>query len=173
MNDLQSWANLAEILGAATIVGGALFALVQIREFREQRRLATTIELIQSFHSPAFARAVSIVRALPEDPTAEQIRAAGPEFEEAAVLIATTYETIGLLVFRELTSFSLVRDLTGGIAAVMWRKLSGWLVVVREEQQQPSFAEWFEWLARQLIRDSESKEANPAYERHASWQPRD
>jgi hypothetical protein len=101
------------------------------------------------------------------------LRSKGPEYESAAIKVSTTYETIAFLVFREMTSFSTVRELTGGLAVVMWRKLAGWMDTVREEQAQPSWAEWFQWLAEQLIRESEQKEANPAYQKFADWRPRE
>lgn len=172
MEDLATLANIAEILGALTIVGGAIFAFVQIREFREQRRQAIAVELLRSFHDPAFANAVSLIRSLPNGATAEELRAGGPEYEQAAVLISTTYESIAFLVFHEMASFTMVRELTGGIAIVMWLKLGVWMDTIRAEQGQPSFAEWFQWLAEQLLRESRDKEENPAYQRHQSWRPR-
>ena len=172
MADLATLANIAEILGALTIVGGVVFAVVQIREFRTQRRQAVAVELIRSFHSPEFAHAVNLIRELPDGVSAEELRSRGPEYERAAVMVSTTYETIALLVFRGMTSFSMARDLTGGLAIVMWRKLARWMDSIRAEQDQPSWAEWFQWLADQLARESEHKEADPAYRRFADWRPR-
>ena len=172
MADLATLANIAEILGALTIVGGVVFAVVQIREFRTQRRQAVAVELIRSFHSPEFANSVNLIRELPDGVSAEELRSRGPEYERAAVMVSTTYETIALLVFRGMTSFSMARDLTGGLAIVMWRKLARWMDAIRAEQDQPSWAEWFQWLADQLAREGEQKEADPAYRRFAHWRPR-
>ena len=44
---------------------------------------------------------------------------------------------------------------------------------VRQEQGHRSFAEWFQWLAEQLARESAQKEAHPAHERYADWRPRE
>jgi hypothetical protein len=172
VEDLATLANIAEILGALTIVGGVVFAVAQIREFRTQRREVVAVELIRSFHSPEFAHSVNLVLELPDGVSAEELRSRGPEYERAAVTVSTTYETIALLVFREMTSFSMARDLTGGLAIVMWRKLVRWTDSIRAEQDQPSWAEWFQWLADQLARESEQKEADPAYRRFADWRPR-
>lgn len=38
MADLSTIANIAEIFGALTIIGGVVFAVIQIREIRVQRR---------------------------------------------------------------------------------------------------------------------------------------
>lgn len=173
MADLNALANIAEILGALTIVGSAVFAVVQIREFRLQRREAVAVELFRSFHDPELAHAVNLVRELPDGISAADLRSKGPEYERAAVMISTTYEAFALLVFRNMTSFSMVRDLTGGLAIVMWRKLAPWTESVRAEQAQPSWAEWFQWLADQLARESDEKENSPAYQRFAEWRPRD
>jgi len=171
--DLATLANIAQILGALTIVAGLVFALIQIRDFREQRREAMTVEVLRSFHEPELAHAVNLIRELPDHVSPEELRSRGPEYEGAAVMVSTTYETIAFLVYREMTSFSMVRELTGGLAVVMWRKLARWMEAVRLEQSQPSWAEWFQWLAEQLAREAAQKESNPAYERFASWRPRE
>ena len=59
-------------------------------------------------------------------------------------MMAVTYETIGLLVYREMASFALVQELAGGLTVVMWRKLQTWVATVRHEQDHPRFAEWFQ-----------------------------
>jgi len=70
--------------------------------------------------------------------SAEDLRANGLEYEQAAILITTTFKTMGLLAFRYIAPFSLVQELAGGLVIVTWKKLSVWLDTVREEQSQPS-----------------------------------
>ena len=173
MIDLSLIADFAEILGGLAIVVGGAFAVVQLREIREQRRQAVAVELIRQFSEPAHADAVNLIRGLPDGSSAELLRSRGPEYERAATMIAITYEAIGLLVFHEMASFSMVRELTGGLTVVMWRKLATWADTVRDEQGHRSFAEWFQWLAEQLARESADKEAHPAYEHYAGWRARD
>ena len=172
MADLASIANIAEIVGGLAIVTGGAFALVQLREFREQRRQAAAVELVRSFSEPTHANAVNLIQELPDGASAELLRSKGREYERAATMIGITYETIGLMVFREMASFAMVQELTGGLTVVMWRKLEHWVKAVREEQGHRSFAEWFQWLAEQLAREGSAKEAHPAYERYAGWRPR-
>ncbi|NIW35420.1 MAG: hypothetical protein GWN32_02370 [Gemmatimonadetes bacterium] len=43
MNDLATLANLAEILGAIVVIGGVVFAVIQIRLFRRQRLGRTSL----------------------------------------------------------------------------------------------------------------------------------
>ncbi len=169
--DLQTLANLAEIFGVLTVIAGVLFGAYQVREFRIQRRYSITVELMRSFYNPDLARAVHLIRQLPEGISAVEMRSRGPEFEQAAILICTTYETFGLLVFRDVAPFSMVRELTGGLLLTVFNKLRQWMRDVRVEQSQPSWAEWFEWLADRMQDYNESHALKPAYERHADWVP--
>ena len=63
----------------------------------------------------------------------------------------------------------LVLDLAGGIVSVMYRKLRVWLQEVRTDQDQPSWAEWFEWLGDQAMKRKVEKA--PAHIRHRDWEP--
>ncbi len=131
MADLSFYANIAEILGTLTIIGGGVFGAVQLLEFRGQRRDAVAVELMRSFYNPEFSRAVTLIRNLPDDISAEDLRARGPAPEEAALLICMMYETMGLLVYRRIASFGLAQELTGGLLEVLWRKLGVWVATIR------------------------------------------
>lgn len=167
--DLETLASISQIASAATIVAGTVFGLLQISEYRKQRRDSVAAELMRAFMTPELACAVALLRTLPDGVSAEELRRRGPEMEQAAVLVNMTFETMGLLVFERIAPFNLVLELTGGMIVVMWRKLGPWMLQVRKEQAQPSWAEWFEWLAMQCER-RKTLEA-PAYSKHADWTP--
>ena len=166
---LDTIASISQIVSTATIVGGTVFGLVQLSEFRKQRRDAIAGELMRAFMNPDFAHALTIIKALPDGASADDIRRRGPETERAAVLVNTTFETMGLLVFERIAPFPLVVQLVGGVAVVMWHKLGPWIDQIRKEQSQPSWAEWFQWLAEQCERRKNSQ--GPAYTEHGNWMP--
>jgi hypothetical protein len=168
--DLATLANLAEIIGTLTVIGGAVFGIIQLREYRSQRRDTVAVELVSSFQNADVARALAYVRELPDDCSLDQIRSRNAR--DIATRIATFYEAIGLLTFRRIVPFSIVRELTGGICVVAWRKLERWTLDERKELSQDSFAEWFQWLAERLLESDDDKNSNPAYRRHAAWRPR-
>jgi hypothetical protein len=170
--ELGVLADLAEILGGVTVIGGVLFGMIQISEYRAQRRDMVAVELVRSFQSPDFAHAIVIIREMPDDTSLAEVRRKGADYQDAAMMVATTYESIGLLAFRRVAQFSVVRELTGGLCVVMWRKLRTWTHEMRSEQQHDSFAEWFQWLAERLEQYGDDKNANPAHLRHANWRPR-
>ena len=167
--DWNLYANIAEIVGTLTIVGGAVFGIIQLIEFRGQRRDLVAVELMRSFYNPEFSHAVTLIRELPDNVPAAELRTRSPDHERAALMVAMMYETMGLLVFRRIASYQLAHELTGGLIVVLWRKLGVWVVTVRGEQSHPRFAEWFEWLAIQF-----GKPANvttPAYVAFRDWKP--
>jgi hypothetical protein len=144
---LADLASLAEILGTCSIITGLLFGTYQIRAHRTKLRNTIAVELSNTFLNAELARAVALLHRLPDDSDGQQLRTAGPEFEQAAVVVTTSFETMGLLVHRGVADLDLVMDLAGGMVGSMYRKLHRWVEWTRAEQNQPSWAEWFEWLA--------------------------
>lgn len=166
---LEAIASISQIIGTATIMGGTIFGLIQLSEFRKQRRDAVAAELMRAFMNPDFAHAVTLIRGIPDGASADAILRGGSELATAAILINTTFETMGLLVFERIAPFPLVVKLVGGIVVVMWHKLEPWANQVRNEQSQPSWAEWFQWLAEQC--EQHKSVENPAYIQHGNWVP--
>jgi hypothetical protein len=168
--NLDTLASAAQIIGAGTIITAVIFGSFQIREYRRRRENIVAAEIMRSFYGPDFARAVFLIQTLPDAISANELRSQGPKYEEAAILITTTFETMGLLVFRNIAPFSLVQELAGGLIIVTWKKLSVWLNAVREEQSQPSWAEWYEWLALQMAAVKPNSE--PAHIKYQNWKPK-
>ena len=170
MTDLETLANLAEIFGTLTIVGGLLFAVIQIHQYRQQLRETATLELMNKFQTPEFAQAFQVLRALNEDVPSSDLKAINPEAEAAAMSVCAVYETIGVLVFRRILPFQVVEDLTGGAVVMCWRKLRTWIEGLRVETSNERVFEWFQWLAERCSEQQniESKSL-PAYQAHQDW----
>ena len=166
---LSTWANLAEIIGAGSIITGLLFGWFQIRQFRVQQSDAVAITLAQTFYSRDLAEAIALIQQVPDGVSLKEMRDLGPQYQAAAITITSSFETMGLLVFKRVAPLPLVLDLAGGIVSTTCRKLRKWLEELREEQQQPSWAEWFEWLGDQAIKAKESSQ--PAQIAHKDWKP--
>jgi hypothetical protein len=167
MENLEIYAALADIFGTVTIVTGGIFATVQFLEYRRRTRNAAAAELCRRFAEPELARAVNLVSGLPDGTTLEAFRKLPPEYEQAAQLIGMSFETMGLLVFRNMASFTMIQDLTGGLVLMMWRKIRVWTEDVRREQGAPRFGEWVQWLAERL--EQLEGEKVPAYVAHRGW----
>jgi hypothetical protein len=167
---LQDIAAVAEIIGVLTIVSGLAFGIFQLRAHRIQQRNAVATSLAKTFYNTEFAKSVVLLHQLPDGASADEINDASPEFREAAVVVCTSFETMGLLVYRRIAPFDLVMDLAGGMSRSMYRKLQNWILDRRENQDQPSWAEWFEWLAN--LADQYKDEQTLSRGEVARWRPR-
>lgn len=170
MTDLTMLANIAEITGGIIVIVGLLFAMLQTRQFRQQRREMAAIELLRFFGSPRFSEAYRTILHMPDGMSAVDIRGEQRQLESAATLISTTMENIGVMTFQRIVPFMVVNNLVGWSAVVLWRKLERWVVALREETGEPYAFEWFQWLAERLD-ENQQGDPRPAYEAHRNWQP--
>ena len=170
MIDLDTLANLVEVLGVLTIIGGVLFAVVQIRQYRQQLRETATLELMRTFQTSEFAQAFQVLRSLGDDVSSTELLAKQPEVEAAAMSICAVYETTGVLVFRGILPFQIVEDLTGGAIVMCWRKLRTWIEETRVETSNERLFEWFQWLAERFSEQQRIEtKSRPAYQAYRSW----
>ena len=166
---LATWANIAEIIGAGSIITGLIVGWVQIRHLRRQQRDAVAINLAQTFYSDDLARAIAMIQPLQDDFSLQEMRALGVDYVHAALTLVTSFETMGLLVYKRIAPLDLVLDLAGGVVSVLTHKLRRWQRELREEQQHPSLGEWFEWLGDQAR--AHKSGAEPAHIAHRNWKP--
>ena len=150
MENLQTYSAMAEIFSAITIVLGAAFAAFQTIEYRKRQKSQTAAELCKRFAEPELAKAVTLIRQLPDNIGLRELQAMDAEYEQSAQVVGMTFETMGLLVHKEMASFTLTQELAGGLLLMMWRKLECWLTETRVEQDNPRFGEWVQYLAERM-----------------------
>ena len=170
--NLTALANVAEIIGAVIVIGGLAFGVIQLQQYRLQRRARAAIEVARSFQDAEFSRALRLVLSLPRDLGADEVRELGGKYEDAAMLVSLTVEAIGLMVFRRMVSLQLVWELMGGVLLNSWDRLGRWTRDTRREQGGEKFNEWMQWLAVQLERHKATCDPEPAYLKFDKWNPR-
>ena len=170
MNDLSRLADMAEIIGAIIVIGGVVFAVLQMQQIRQQRREMAAIELFRSFGSPAFSDAYRRILQLPEGLNAEEICEQCPGCEDAAMMIATTMENIGVMVYHRIVPSVVVNDLIGSSTIILYHKLERWIDDLRDELDSPWLFEWFQWLAT-VLENLPDMEQPPAYKAYRDWKP--
>lgn len=168
--DLNTLANLAEIIGAVIVIGGFAFAFIQLAHFRRQRHDVAAIQLASSFENPEFARALRLVLSLPDGVSTTELRAMDSKYEDAAMLVSLTLESVGIMVHRRITSLEMVWELMGGVVLATWEKLHVWVGEHRAAQGRDKFDEWIEWLCDQMRR--RMVETEPAHRRYRDWKPK-
>lgn len=167
MENLSTYAMLAQVFGGITIIFAAVFASIQFYEYKRKLRIEIAAEMCRRFAEPDLARAVTLVKRLPDDISLEALQSMDIEYEESAQIVGMAFETMGLLVHRRMASFDLIQELSGGLLLMMWRKTRSWLKETREAESNARFGEWVEWLAMQV--ELREQTMVPAYIAHAKW----
>ena len=170
MTDLSRLANMAEIFSAIVVIGGIIFAVIQMRQTRQQRRELAAIELFRSFGSPAFNEAYRNVLHYPNGLSASELKEKYPDSEKFAMLICTTMENVGVMMYQRIVPSAVVNNLIGSSTAILWGKLDVWVSDLRTELDTPFAFEWFQWLAMTL-KDLQEDSDLPAYESQTKWIP--
>lgn len=169
--DLNTMSNWAEIISVIIVIGGFSFAVMQLHQFILQRRALATLELARSFQNPEFTHAMRLILSLEPKLSAKEIRAKGGEYEDAAMLVALTVESVGIMVHRRMVSITMVWELMGGLLLSYWEHMEPWILDIRKEQGRDKFNEWAQWLAIQLSMLDNDKAFTPAFEKHKDWRP--
>ena len=166
---LGTLANIAEIIGAIFVVGGVVFAVIQIRQAQRQREDTASIEIIRAWQGAEFSRAFGLLSQLPDDAAADGIRTLGDDGEGAAHIVCNFLESVGILVYRRMVPMEVADGLLGGMTKMLWRKLSPWIQHVRATRN-PRAYEWFEWL-HDRFRETDDHSDVPANILHNDWRP--
>ena len=170
MDDLSRLANMAEIFSAIIVIGGIIFAVIQMRQTRQQRRELAAIELFRSFSRPAFTDAYQRILHYPDGLNADQLSKHEANSEKCAMIICTTMENVGVMMYQRIVPSAVVNNLIGSSTIILWKKLEFWVADLREELDSPFAFEWFQWLAMTLKALQEDSDL-PAYEAHTDWEP--
>ena len=161
-----------QAIEAAAVVTGVGFAMVQVRQYRSDRRRAAAVELLHSFQTPAFAQALNIVYNLPDGLSRDKLEAQLEGRFHVLYSLMTTWESLGILVHMGELDLALVEDFFSGPILISWRKLKGHVEGERAATGRDTIEEWFQWLAERLQERESRKPALPAYIEHRGWTPR-
>jgi len=162
--------TLANLINAIAVTAGVIFAATQIRYYRQRRRRDAMLELVRSFQSPAFTSALRRVLSLPDGADAHKIREVlGPDGEDAVYLVALTWESIGVLLFRRELTLDLIDDFFSGPIVLSWKKLQVYSEEWRRTLDRETCSEWFHWLAERRMEREKLSPPVPAYIAHRKW----
>ena len=139
--------TLANSINAIAVTAGVIFAAAQISYYRRRRRRDAMLELVRSFQSPTFSKALRRVMELPDNASAEEIRK----------ILGTDGEDL------------LVHDFFSGPILISWRKLLAYTTDLRQRYQRETWSEWFQWLAERMMERESKTPAVPAYIAHRDW----
>jgi hypothetical protein len=146
---LDTVANYAEIVGAVAVVFAIIFAVLEFRQLRYQRRENASLEMMRSWQSPEYVNAVHQILLVDDHIDPQVLRSLSEKHELMAFTVCMTYEAVGVMAYRGTLPIEIVNELMGGAVCATWRKLDRWILYFRENFNPRAF-EWHEWLAGKL-----------------------
>ena len=166
----MNWSVTADVVNAAAVTIGVVFAASQLFDIRKQRKREAMLGLVRSFQSADFTTALRRVNSLPDDADRATIRSTlGPDGEDQVFLVGLTWESLGVLVFRREVTMDLIDDFFSGAIVLSWRKLHTFVEDDRRELGRQTVWEWFQWLSERVAERERQIDPVPAHQAHRDW----
>lgn len=160
---------VVQLITAVTLLAGFVFGAIQVLHFRRHRDREVALELVHSFETPELAEAIFTVMALPDDLSKRELENRLKDRMKLVHVLWTTWESLGILVYRREMTLDLVGDFFSGPIVVSWLKLRRYAEEYRGETGRETMGEWFQWLAERIMEQEDRSPPVPAHVQHRSW----
>jgi len=162
---------ILQAIATATFVAGALFTIGQLRLARRAREREVAIEILRLIQTPDFVKAQRLVYNLEPGLSRAEVEARlGADMNHVYAMMSS-WESLGVLVFRRQLDLALVDDFVSGSLLLSWRRLERYVMEERAERGRETLLEWFQWLAERMIERETRAPVVPAYRAHKDWRP--
>ncbi len=157
------------LITTVTVIAGVTFAVFEVLHMSARRRQNAAFALVQSYQTPEFAKAIVKVPTIPDGLSRRQLEEHLKADIDCIYLMMTTWESLGILVFRREIDIELVEDFFSGPITVSWRKFRPMIEAMRTKLERETYFEWFQWLAERIDERESSRPAIPANIEHHDW----
>ena len=160
---------VSQIVEAFAVVVGVGFAIIQVKQYKLNKRREAALVLLHSFQTPSFAKALNLVYKLPDGLSKKQIEdQLGYDFHLVYALM-TTWESLGILVYRGEIDLDMIDDFFSGPIIISWNKLKGHIFEERSLLGRDTIEEWFQWMMERLLERESLEPAVAAFIAHKQW----
>ncbi|PYP77017.1 MAG: hypothetical protein DMD35_16915 [Gemmatimonadetes bacterium] len=138
--------HVLSIAASLAIILGVVIGLLQLRYQHSLRQAEIAMRLYSSFGEESFVRHYQRVSSW-HYPTFASYREDGTADDFTSLMVVSVFfESMGLLLKRGLAPIDLLDDLLSGPVMEAWPQVRPIWVGLREQNHQPSWAEWFEYF---------------------------
>jgi hypothetical protein len=162
-------AAIFEIITAAAVILGILFGLLQLRHYHLSRKREADLFLLNSFQTGEFLQGLWIIQELPNGLTKNEIEDRVGKEMRSVYLVMSTWERIGILVFKHEISIAMVDDAYSGPIIISWQRLEKYVTDLRKDLARERPLEWFQWLAERMMDREQTQPPVPAYLAYRNW----
>jgi hypothetical protein len=150
--------EISAVVAAAGVLVGVVYYILDMRHQSTIKKTDLLIRLYSTMSSSEFIDAEWKVLSLQIKDYQEYVRQYGSLFSEnpmhkALALVASFYELLGNLLFRNLVDIGSVYDVMGGnTPKMLYEKIKPIVLGARRETNEPYAFAGFEYLCNELIR---------------------
>lgn len=168
---MGDFSPLLNLVSTAAIVGGLIFAGLQVRLARQQRKRDSSLQLMQSFRTPEIVAGIAALIDLPAGLSKAELQTQYGDRLNDVLLLLLSLESVGILVQKREIPIELAEDFFFGPTVLGWRKLAPYIQDLRKEMAVDTPLEYFQFLAEQMIGRQSSRPSPPAYIAFRDWKP--
>jgi hypothetical protein len=161
---------ILDIVSTVAVIIGVVFGLSQLRQYHASRKRDSALFLLSSYQTGEFLQGIWTILSIPDGLTKTEIEERVGDEIETVYLVMSTFESIGILVFRNEVTMDMVDDAYSGPITLSWQKLEPYVSGMREEHQRETMFEWFQWLAERMRDREGSRPPVPAHIAYKEWE---
>lgn len=142
--------QVANVSLTLSFVVALIFGVSQVKVAARDRKERLTLDTLKNFHSREATELMlfMLTQKLPQN--VEELRALPMEMRVMFTQFAQQMESLGLLVAENYIDLDLVDKTFGDTVSKTWHKCENVFKDLREKQNDPNAAEYFQWLAEHI-----------------------
>ncbi len=125
--------------------------------------------MLNSFQPSVFIRRLLLNLDLPDNASKQEIDKLPHDEYIAIYMVVSTWERLGILIFRREIDLKLFDDAYSELVIQSWQKLEEYIRDYRMRLGRDTVFEWFQWLAERMMDRETSEKPTPAYEAYRDW----
>ncbi len=154
---------IAAVISSTVLIMGIGFTLIQLRHMRAARERGAMLELVHRLQTTEFARAMRMLFDIHGNSSKVQISDVIKRDPGLIYELLSTWESLGIMVYRREMSLDMVDDFFSGPILISWSVLEEFVYEERKRLQRDTTWEWFQWLAERMKEQEQVKPPVPAY----------
>jgi len=161
---------ILQIITTFSIFTGVIFTILQLRHAGRQRSRESALQMLHSFQTPEFLKAINIVFDLPGGLSRKEIEERLGDNVTNLLVLFGTFESLGILVHNHDMDIRMVEDFFSGVIVLSGRKMKRYIEEIRETGNRQTYYEWYQWLYEQIEKREKKDPAVPAYVAFRDWE---
>ncbi|HEY2165471.1 MAG TPA: hypothetical protein VGH04_15850 [Gemmatimonadaceae bacterium] len=149
---IDTFLHVLSAAASIALISGVIIAIMQLRHQARIRQEDVAMRLYATFGEESFVRHYQRVSRWGYATYADYRDKGTADDATSLMVVSVFFESMGLLLKRGLAPIDLLDDLLSGPVLEAWPKVRPIWVGLREDHNQPSWAEWFEFLHDEMAR---------------------